>query len=85
MYQIWCLFFIFSLYYIILPISISMFLEAYEEVNMELEDRRKYLLTEFESLKLKKNAKKRQASSKVTQKEISNRRRFMGGKIRRWR
>ena len=26
----------FSLYYIILPISISIFLEAYEEVNMEL-------------------------------------------------
>merc|ERR1719458_806681 len=27
-----------------------------DEVNLELEDRRKFLLTEFESLKLKKNA-----------------------------
>ena len=36
MYYIWCLIFVFSIYYFLLPISIALFLEAYEEITMEL-------------------------------------------------
>ena len=35
-YYFWCLVFIFSIYYFLLPVSIALFIEAYEEVTMEL-------------------------------------------------
>ena len=35
-YYMWSLIFVFSLYYFLLPVSIALFLEAYEEVTMEL-------------------------------------------------
>jgi hypothetical protein len=35
-YYAWSLIFVFSLYYFLLPVSIALFLEAYEEVTMEL-------------------------------------------------
>ena len=36
MYYIWCLIFSFVMYYFILPVSIALFLEAYEETTVEL-------------------------------------------------
>ena len=35
-YYIWALGFVFSLYYFLLPASIALFLESYEEITMEL-------------------------------------------------
>ena len=35
-YYAWSLIFVFSLYYFLLPVSIALFLEAYEEITMEL-------------------------------------------------
>lgn len=35
-YYVWSLIFVFSLYYFLLPVSIALFLEAYEEITMEL-------------------------------------------------
>lgn len=35
-YYTWSLIFVFSLYYFLLPVSIALFLEAYEEITMEL-------------------------------------------------
>ena len=35
-YYAWSIIFVFSLYYFLLPVSIALFLEAYEEITMEL-------------------------------------------------
>jgi len=35
-YYIWSVIFVFSLYYFLVPVSIALFLEAYEEITMEL-------------------------------------------------
>ena len=35
-FYLWSLIFVFSLYYFLLPVSIALFLEAYEEITMEL-------------------------------------------------
>ena len=36
LYYLWCLIFVFSIYYFLLPVSIALFIESYEEVTMEL-------------------------------------------------
>ena len=35
-YYVWCILFVFVLYYFLLPISVALFLEAYEDTTMEL-------------------------------------------------
>ena len=45
-YYVWSIIFVFSLYYFLLPVSIALFLEAYEEITMELGHITDHALTE---------------------------------------